>query len=77
MQLRSPVLILTRAMKHNRYSTYGRLYNWFAVDDTRGICLIGWHVPSDDEWTSMESHLGLNASEITNTGYRGITKGSN
>ena len=31
--------------------TYGRLYNWFAVDDSRNIAPQGWHVPSDSEYT--------------------------
>ena len=30
---------------------YGRLYNWYAVDDARGLCPSGWHVPTDGEWT--------------------------
>ena len=37
---------------------YGRLYNWYAVDDARGLCPSGWHVPSDEEWTVMTDHLG-------------------
>ena len=39
-------------------SEYGRLYNWFAVDDARGICPSGWHVPTQGEWTVMTDHLG-------------------
>ena len=37
---------------------YGRLYNWYAVDDARGLCPSGWHVPSDSEWTVMKNSLG-------------------
>ena len=37
---------------------YGRLYNWYAVDDTRGLCPSGWHVPADGEWTLMTDFLG-------------------
>jgi uncharacterized protein (TIGR02145 family) len=37
---------------------YGRLYNWFAVADPRGLCPAGWHVPSDEEWTKLEDYLG-------------------
>ena len=37
---------------------YGRLYNWFAVDDTRGLCPSDWHVPSNEEWTTMTEYLG-------------------
>lgn len=38
--------------------TYGRLYNWYAVSDPRGLCPQGWHVPTDAEWTTLESYLG-------------------
>jgi uncharacterized protein (TIGR02145 family) len=37
---------------------YGKLYNWYAVADTRGLCPMGWHVPSSNEWTILETHLG-------------------
>jgi uncharacterized protein (TIGR02145 family) len=37
---------------------YGRLYNWFAVVDHRGLCPAGWHVPSDEEWTELEETIG-------------------
>ena len=37
---------------------YGRLYNWYAVDDARGLCPSGWHVPTDGEWTLMTDELG-------------------
>jgi len=39
-------------------SEYGRLYNWYAVDDARGLCPSGWHVPTDGEWTVMTDYLG-------------------
>ena len=37
---------------------YGRLYNWYAVDDARGLCPSSWHVPTDGEWTVMTDELG-------------------
>jgi len=37
---------------------YGKLYNWFAVADSRGLSPIGWHIPSDDEWTSLVGYMG-------------------
>ena len=37
---------------------YGRLYNWHAVDDARGLCPSGWHVPTDEDCTVMTDHLG-------------------
>ena len=39
-------------------ATYGYMYNWYAVADTKGLCPSGWHVPSDGEWTSLTNYLG-------------------
>jgi uncharacterized protein (TIGR02145 family) len=39
-------------------TTYGRLYNGYAVNDSRGLCPTGWHVPSDAEWTNLVTFLG-------------------
>jgi uncharacterized protein (TIGR02145 family) len=39
-------------------SVYGKLYNWFAVHDTSGLCPQGWHVPTDNDWAILESNLG-------------------
>jgi uncharacterized protein (TIGR02145 family) len=38
--------------------TYGKLYNWYAVNDPRGLAPAGWHVPSDAEWTTLSTCLG-------------------
>jgi len=37
---------------------YGKLYNWYAVHDPRGLAPIGWHIPSDSEWTVLSLLLG-------------------
>ncbi len=37
---------------------YGGLYNWYAVNDSRNLCPVGWHMPSDDEWTTLTTYLG-------------------
>lgn len=37
---------------------YGKLYNWYAVNDPRGLAPKGWHVPSDEEWTQLTDFLG-------------------
>jgi uncharacterized protein (TIGR02145 family) len=39
-------------------ATYGRLYNWYAVSDSRSIAPAGWHVPSDAEWQTLAGYLG-------------------
>ena len=40
---------------------YGKLYNWFAVNDLRGLAPQGWHIPSDAEWAILSTTLGGNA----------------
>ncbi|MBM3422242.1 MAG: fibrobacter succinogenes major paralogous domain-containing protein [Chlorobi bacterium] len=42
-------------------SKYGKLYNWHAVNDRRGLAPAGWHIPSDDEWQQLVESLGGNA----------------
>jgi uncharacterized protein (TIGR02145 family) len=37
---------------------YGKLYNWYAVNDERELAPAGWHVPSDGEWTVLTTFLG-------------------
>ena len=37
---------------------YGRLYNAYAIFDNRNICPEGWHIPTDAEWTALETYLG-------------------
>ena len=37
---------------------YGKLYNWYAVNDPRGLAPSGYHIPSDAEWTTLGTYLG-------------------
>lgn len=39
-------------------NVFGKLYNWYAVMDDKGICPIGWHVPDDTEWKNLIDNLG-------------------
>ena len=39
-------------------ATYGKLYNWHAVNDPRGLAPAGFHIPTDAEWTTLELFLG-------------------
>jgi|GEM_PF-392489 len=39
-------------------ATYGKLYNWYAVNDTRGIAPSGWHIPTNQEFNILISYLG-------------------
>ncbi|HNR56754.1 MAG TPA: FISUMP domain-containing protein, partial [Flavobacteriales bacterium] len=43
----------------------------FAVSDGRGLCPQAWHVPTDAEWQTLESALGMPTNELGQTGYRG------
>ena len=54
---------------------YGRLYNWYAVDDPRGLCPTGWHVPTDQDFQHLEQALGMPVEALAETGWRGTTEG--
>ena len=55
---------------------YGRLYNGYAVIDSRGVCPNDWHVPSDDEFIVLELELGLAQTETQELGWRGTDQGT-
>ena len=40
------------------YSVYGALYNWQATQNSDSLCPVGWHVPTDAEWTTLTTYLG-------------------
>ena len=42
-------------------TTYGKLYNWYAVNDKRGLAPKGYHIPTDAEWTILTDNLGEEA----------------
>jgi uncharacterized protein (TIGR02145 family) len=52
----------------DNYGDYGRLYNWFVVDNNtttkaasnggKNVCPVGWHAPTDTEWTNLTTYLG-------------------
>ena len=39
-------------------SKYGKLYNWYAVIDKRGLAPEGWHVSTDEDWRILNKYLG-------------------
>jgi len=55
---------------------YGRLYNWYTIDDSRGVCPEGFHVPSDDEFKQLEMFLGMSQQEANDVSFRGTDEGS-
>jgi len=56
---------------HAGNEPFGLLYNWYAVNDFRGICPTGWRVATDQDWQQLERYLGMNPNEANATGWRG------
>jgi uncharacterized protein (TIGR02145 family) len=58
---------------------YGRLYNWYAVNDPRGLAPKGWHVPTDKEWQILVTTLGGEGEAFvkmkSSTGFRALPGG--
>jgi len=46
------------------YFTEAYQYNWYAVDDPRGLCPSGWHVPTDADWKNFEKTVGYKENEL-------------
>ena len=61
---------------------YGGLYQWDEMMQyvttlgTQGVCPTGWHLPTDNEWKTLEMHLGMTQTEADASGYRGTDQGS-
>ncbi len=63
--------------------TFGRLYTWDVAmngstnEKAQGICPVGWHIPSDGEWKTLEMFLGMTQQEadMANT-WRGAGVGT-
>jgi uncharacterized protein (TIGR02145 family) len=49
---------------------YGKLYNWYTINDSRNVCPTGWHVPTDADWTILTDYLDLGLGGSMYTGYR-------
>jgi len=60
---------------------FGGLYQWDEMmqystqPGVQGICPIGWHLPTDEEWKQMEMHLGMSQSATDSTDFRGTDQG--
>jgi uncharacterized protein (TIGR02145 family) len=50
-------------------SINGKLYNWFAINDPRGIAPSGWHIPSQKEWEILSNYLGDDAGKKLKTSF--------
>ncbi len=61
--------------ENNNIEIYGKYYSWYNVDDNRGICPDGFHIPSDQEIMNLEMTQGMNQNDILNTELRGTNEG--
>ena len=43
-------------------SNFGKLYNWYAISDIKGLCPKGWHVATDTDWTTLTANYGTDAA---------------
>jgi uncharacterized protein (TIGR02145 family) len=50
------------------YQKYGALYNW---EKAISLAPEGWHLPSDEEWKTLEGHIGIGEPEISSAVWRG------
>lgn len=54
---------------------YGALYNWFTVN-TGKLCPTGWHVPTDTEFKTLETYLGMSVAQADGISWRGTDQGT-
>ena len=65
-----------------RCATYGGLYQWneamqyVTTEGTQGICPTGWHLPTDDEYKTLEIYLGMTPAQADQIGWRGNNEGA-
>jgi uncharacterized protein (TIGR02145 family) len=67
----------------NTVATYGRLYTYEAAvkggEDKKGrvqgACPKGWHIPTDEEWKTMEGYLGMPSVDVELMAWRGTIEG--
>jgi uncharacterized protein (TIGR02145 family) len=52
----------------NNAAIYGYLYTWEAANN---VCPLGWHLPSDGDWITLEKSLGMPEDEANISGFRG------
>lgn len=60
---------------------YGKLYNWYAITDSRNLAPEGWHIPNDEQWNELKKYLGpesvVGSKMKSNNAWEGKGIGSN
>lgn len=54
---------------------YGKLYNSYAITDTRELCPAGWHIPTNDEWNQLVQYLDSDADLTCTTCFQSLNAG--
>lgn len=64
----------------------GRLYNWYAINDPRGLAPEGWHIPTDEDWIGLTGYLGggvlaamqmrITGTDIPKLSFAGLASGA-
>lgn len=60
---------------NNQYAP-GFLYNYYCIQDSNHLAPEGWHIPTDDEWKTLEKFIGMADSELERVNFRGNEEGS-
>jgi uncharacterized protein (TIGR02145 family) len=55
--------------------TYEEAMNYLLQDGSKGICMEGWHIPTDNDWQTLEMNLGMSQSDAGRNGWRGTDQG--
>lgn len=56
-------------------AAYGPLYNDHAATDPRGLCPVGWHLPTEEDWWALELEVGVREANLDEIGWRGGVEG--
>lgn len=54
---------------------YGALYNWYTIQTGR-LCPTGWHIPTDEEFKTLELYLKMPADQVDLWEWRGTDQGT-
>ena len=55
-------------------TTLGALYNWNVINNIKIVAPKGWHIPSDDEWKTLEKTIGMETADLEKTAWRGTNE---
>lgn len=59
------------AFTYSNNPSLGCLYNSMVLNSGKTVAPVGWHIPTDEEWRSLEKTLGMESIELDKTGWRG------